>query len=161
MTDRNQERADWAENFTENFIGDRTDAEAVFWYGIYSLSMGFGTMFLYQLLDSTDWVALYASGFESRWFFYIPAAISWLMVSLFDSDFMRIIFKDMIALSVMGPFFGHWYAYGTYLMSYQNQDLDYWLGAFVWFCWTVFEELVQIILLPQVFSWADSARILN
>ena len=91
---------------------------------------------------------------------YIPAAMSWLMVSLFDSPFMRIIFKDMVALSTMGPFFNHWNAFGTWVYIGENDStFDYYLGGAIFFCWTLFEEVIQIVLLPQVFNWIDSASI--
>lgn len=163
MSDVNEDRGDAATEFTENFIGERNDAEAVFWYGIYSLIMSFGLIVVYHLIDGTDWIAMYGGvdGFKYKWYGYVPIAMTWLAVSLFDSKMLRIIFKDMAAFSVMGPFWYQWKAFGDYLLLSEggNQDLGYWLGAVVFFSWTVFEEIIQIILMPQILSWADDAGI--
>ena len=83
MSDTNEERGDSATEFTENFIGERNDAEAVFWYGTYSLIMSFGLIVVYHLIDGTDWIALYGGvdGFKYKWYGYVPIAMTWLAVS--------------------------------------------------------------------------------
>jgi len=140
------------------WIGDKNDAQAVYWYGIYSLIVGWGSALLWNELKSKSYAALYYEGFVSRFFAYIPVGMCWIMISLFDSPFTRTVFKDLVSLSVMGPFFGHWYAWGLYLLNLENEpSLDYYLAGGVWFAWTIFEEIVQIVLLPQVFDWIDSA----
>ena len=144
-------------------LGEQTIEEAVFWYGVYSNSMGLGFLLLWVLLNGESWVAWYKDGFLSRITFYLAAGVAWLMVLFFDGEFMRSIYLDIQALSVMGPFFFHWYGFAMYLMSILDLDggvLD-WIMLAVWFSLTVFEQILQIILLPKVFDWAYTAPIID
>ena len=59
----------------------------------------------------------------------------------------------------MGPFFFHWYGFAMYLISILDFDggvVD-WIFLAVWFCLTVGEQILQIVLLPKVFDWAYTA----
>jgi len=152
-----------AEDMANNLIGEQSPAEAVYFYGLYSLAMGGGFVLLWVLMNSNSFVFMYKDGFLSRIAFYLSAGIAWLMVSFFDGEYMRSIYTDIQALSVMGPFFFHWYAFGMYMMAVLDGagDLMDWIFLGVWFFETVFEQVFQIILLPKVFDWADSAEILE
>lgn len=149
------------EDGVNDFIGEKDPAGAVWFYGVYCLSMGGGFALLWVLLNKQSWVYSYKDGFLSRITFYLAAGAAWLMVSFFDGEYMRQIYTDIQALSIFGPFFFHWYGWGMMLMSVLEggKVLD-WIFLLVWAAVTVVEAVFQISLLPQVFEWAESAPIL-
>ena len=149
------------EDGVNDFIGEKDPAGAVWFYGVYCLSMGGGFALLWVLLNKQSWVYSYMDGFLSRITFYLAAGAAWLMVSFFDGEYMRQIYTDIQALSIFGPFFFHWYGWGMMLMSVLDggKVLD-WIFLLVWAAVTVVEAVFQITLLPQVFEWAESAPIL-
>ena len=150
------------EDGVQDFIGEKDPAEAVFFYGVYTLSMGGGFALLWVLLNKQSWVYLYKDGFLSRITFYLAAGMAWLMVSYFDGEYMRSIYTDIQALSIMGPFFFHWYGWGMMLMSVlENGKVLDWIFLAVWAAITVIEAVFQITLLPSVFDWAENAPILS
>ena len=77
------------EDVANDMIGEKDPAEAVWFYGVYSLGMGGGFALLWVALNSASWVALYKDGFLSRITFYLAAGVAWLMVSYFDGEYMR------------------------------------------------------------------------
>ena len=94
--------------------------------------------------------------------FYLPVAVGWIMVGLFDSEQMREIFGTLVSASILGPFFIEWWAFGMYLFDGDDvgySELMYYVWGSVWFAWTVFEMLVQIALVPQIMDWIDDAPI--
>ena len=142
-----------------NLLGEQTPAEAVFWYGVYSNSMGFGFILLWVLLNSESWMAWFKDGMLSRIVFYLSAGLAWLMVLFFDGKFMRTVYLDIQALSVMGPFFFHWYGFAQYLIAVLDFDgglLD-WIFLAIWAAVGITEQVFQIVLLPRVFDWAYTA----
>ena len=49
----------------------------------------------------------------------------------------------------MAPFWKEWYDYGVYLLLIENDDtLMYLVGLALWFVVTVFEGVIQLLLLP-------------
>ena len=94
--------------------------------------------------------------------FYTAATAAWLIVSFFDGEFMRTIYKDVMQISVFGPFFAHWYAFGLYLTFALDggRVIDLVFLA-VWFALTVVEEVIQLLMLPKVYEWAEDASILS
>ena len=84
-----------AEDAANDLIGEKNPEEAVFFYGVYSLSMGFGFVLLWVLMKGNSFVSLYMDGFLSRIAFYISAGVAWLMVSYFDGPYMREIYRDL------------------------------------------------------------------
>ena len=150
------------EDGVTDFIGEKDPAESVFFYGVYTLSMGGGFALLWVLLNKQSWVYSYKDGFLSRITFYLAAGMAWLMVSYFDGEYMRSIYTDIQALSIMGPFFFHWYGWGMMLMAVLSggKVMD-WIFLAVWAFVTVIEAVFQITLLPSVFDWAENAPILS
>ena len=137
------------EDSASEFIGERTDAEAVRWYGLYCLWLGGGTMLFWILLNNNAWVVKYSHGLYTKMYFYIPTGLAWIMVSMFDGELMRQIYKDIVALSIMAPFWKEWYDYGVYLLLLENDStLMYLVGLALWFFMTVFEGVIQLLLLP-------------
>ena len=151
-----------AEDMANDLIGERDPASAVFFYGVYTSCMALGFILFWEIMKSNSWVAMYKEGVLSRVTFYGAAGTTWLMVSFFDGEYMREIYRDIQALSIFGPFFIHWYAFGLYMIAMLDTGdaFDYIMLAF-WGAETVFEQLFQIILLPKVFEWADTAPILD
>ena len=93
-------------------IGKVKEDEAVFWYGVFSMSYGAIFMILYLTLNKFPAVSIYYNGFLSRMVFYLPCGMAWLMVALFDKPFMRDLFSKLTWVSVFGPFFTQWIAFG-------------------------------------------------
>ena len=75
--------------------------------------------------------------------------MAWLAVSMFDGPLTREIYKDIIALSIMAPFWKEWYDYTNYIFLIEYEDsLMYLIGLGLWFFLTVFEGIIQLLLLP-------------
>jgi len=107
-----------AEAAVADLIGaDKSPAEAVGFYGMYTLGMGGSFILLWVLLSDKTFVGWFRDGFLSRVTFYVAAGMAWLMVSFFDGPYMRTVYTDVQALSVMGPFFFHWYGVAMYLIT--------------------------------------------
>ena len=55
----------------------------------------------------------------------------------------------------MGPWFFHWYGLGNYLLNVVDFSggAAEWIMFFIWFCLTVGEQIVQIIMMPKLFKW--------
>ena len=150
----------FTEDLAERLVGDLSDAEAVFWYGVYSLIL---TATYVVLAGNTGDIFVRYSGvggFSSKYLFYFPAAMAWLAVSLFDSPFMRKIFKEVIAVSLMSPFYAQWKAYALYVYSFSDAVLagtvlvgDL-IGLPLWAFVTLLESVIQILLVPKIFNWA-------
>ena len=52
-------------------------------------------------------------------------------------------------MSIMAPFWMEWNDYGIYLLLLENESgLMYLIGLALWFLLTVFEGVIQLILLP-------------
>ena len=99
-----------AEDKVAGFIGDKNDGEAVRWYGMYSLTVGVGSIFFWMWFNDKTYIALNAKWFTYQMEFFVPVFITWLMVSFFDSEFMRETFSTVVSISILGPFAMHWYA---------------------------------------------------
>ena len=85
----------------------------------------------------------------TRIYYYLPTGIAWIMVSMFDGELMRQIYKDLIAYSMFAPFWKEWYDYSVYLLLLENDDtLMYLVGLGLWFFLNVFEGVIQLLLLP-------------
>ena len=116
---------------------------------------------LWIMMKTNSFVFRYLDGFLSRITFYLSAGMAWVMVSFFDGKYMREIYTEIQALSIMGPFFWHWYAFGIYLTGIlDNGDFMDFVFLGVWGAITVLEQVFQLILLPKVFEWAEEASIL-
>ena len=143
------DRGQGVEDRANNLIGDVDNAGAVRWYGLYCLWLGGGSMLFWILMNNNAWVVKYSVGIHTKMYFYLPTGIAWIMVSMFDGVLMREIYKDIVALSIMAPFWKEWYDYGVYLLLLENDDtLMYLVGLAIWFLMTVFEGVIQLILLP-------------
>ena len=88
----------------------------------------------------------------------------WLFVSFFDSEFMRMVYTTMVTVSVLVPFLVNWYILVDMWRRCDGSCLDdvslYIYTAF-YSAINVFQMIVDIILLPQIYNWADDAKILD
>ena len=98
------------EDRTSDWIGAEDDDAAVRWYGIMALLMGYAIIPAYWFLEDFNYVSLNWSWFRTVQAFFMPVGMGWLMVSFFDGQFMRAVFKDLVAVSLLGPFFAYWYS---------------------------------------------------
>lgn len=148
-----------AQDAMNNLIGDVSDAQSVFIYGIISFSWGALSLVLYLLLNKYFWVATYKSGWIGRALLYLPVGLSWIMVSMFDNWLMREIFYGMTFLSVMGAFVQQWYSFGTYLINNDGAygNFMFYIGLALYFVLTVTEQIMQIVLVPRIYNWSGAS----
>ena len=107
---------------------------------------------------------------------FLPIGMGWIMVSLFDGEFMRNIFADLAWLSILGPFFFHWYATINFIIAGEYgganwnrndatntayDEIWFWLTWVFMACLTIVEMILQVIILPRLFDWVDEAAILD
>lgn len=90
--------------------------------------------------------------------------MGWLFVSFFDSEFMRSVFRMLVTISVLGPFAINWY--NLVIMVYACDgscldDLSLYIWTAIYGAINVFQMIVDIILLPQIYNWTDDADILD
>ena len=133
------------------------------WYGIFSLIIGYGMLPIYWTLEDYTYVSLNWGWFRVMQAFFLPVGMGWLMVSFFDGDFMRRVFKDLVRTSLLGPFFAYWYYNASYLLysEYYEDKLKYWLwGAFFIFT-SLLEAVIQILVVPGVYRWSEKSDYLD
>ena len=134
-----------ASDAANGFIGERSDAEAVFWYGVYSFILGGGSLVAWVFVNElSDWMAAYEEGFMNRMVFYIPVGVVWLMVSYFDSDLMRQIFVDTVTFSVLGAWLFQVRIYTSWILDNQGNYTSLWfyLYSALWITWTFAEQVI-------------------
>lgn len=103
------------EDLAENLIGDRSNAEAVMWYGIASFVLSFGSMFTFAGMSGNQWVPMGSAWWASNVKWFLPVAMCWLLLSFIDTKFVREVFRDLVAASLLGPFYEHWSAIVTFV----------------------------------------------
>ena len=78
---------------------------------------------------------------------------------------MRAVFKDLVAVSLLGPFFAYWYYIADYFLwsenSYVRDDLDFWLWGAFYVVHSLLQAVTQIILIPSIFRWSDRSNYLD
>ena len=89
--------------------------------------------------------------------------MAWLMVSFFDGQFMRAVFKDLVAVSLLGPFFLYWWSNANYFLNseYYEDELKFWLWGVFFIVHSLFQAVTQIILVPGIFRWAEKTDYLD
>ena len=153
-----------AEDNVAGFIGDKNDGEAVRWYGMYNMWMTIGTLLWYMNFNNKWYIAGNFNWYMSQLQFSFPVFISWVMVSFFDGEFMREVFSDIVTLSILGPFAAHWYTLAQFYLAGEGSyldDLEFWLWFAIYGAFTIFQMIIQVVLLPQVYDWSDSASYLD
>ena len=146
-----------ADQQVSDFIGDQDDSQAVRWYGMYSLILSTGSIVAYNLFNTNSWVA------SSAWFTtnigsYFTVFMGWVFVSLFDSEFMRWIFRMLLVKNIYATIVTQ--SNNLVFMYYvYNSDVAVFIWMAIWGFLTMIQILVQAIVLPQVFDWTNSASI--
>ena len=153
-----------ADDKVDGFIGEKNNGEAVRWFGLYSMAMSVGTMFFWMFFNDLTYIWMNADWFYNQIEIFVPVFIGWLFVSFFDSELMRTIFSLLVTLSVLGPFASHWYHTATFYLSctdFCHDSLTFYIYLAAYVCFNFFQMIVDIILLPQIFDWADDAKIID
>merc|ERR1712045_1048821 len=117
-----------------------------------------------MFFNEKTYIWLNANWFYSQIQFFLPAFMGWIFVSLFDSPTMRDIYSMLVTISVMGPFANHWWRLANFFIGGEGSYLDeltFWLYFAAYVAFTFFQMIVDIILLPQIYDWADGARIVD
>ena len=161
---------------TSNFIGVETEAEAVRYYGWFGLIHSVGAVLIWINLNHKFYTATNLNWYTSQVYYFAPVGFGWLMLSFFDGDLMREIYKKVVLLSVIGPFWNHWWMIIDFILAgeFGGKDWDWTTGldgrtAYdeLWFylstalyaAYTIFQGLVQLQLIPMIIDWANSASI--
>ena len=153
-----------AEDAVGDFIGEKDNAGAVRWYGMYSLAMSVGTMFFYMFFNGRSYVAGNSAWYWSNIESFLPVVICWLMVSFFDGEFMRMVYADVVSASISGPFAAHWVVLAGFYLAGEGSYLDsvtFWIYFAGYAAFTIFQMIVQVIMLPSVMAWAEEAPTLD
>ena len=146
-----------ADQQVSDFIGDQDDSQAVRWYGMYSLILSTGSIVAYNLFNTNSWVAS-SVWLSNNVYSYFPVFMGWVFVSLFDSEFMRWIFRMLLVKNIYATIV---YQLNSIVMLYyfENSDVAVFIWMAIWGFLTMIQILVQAIVLPQVFDWTNSASI--
>ena len=76
---------------------------------------------------------------------------------------MRAVFKDLVAVSLLGPFFAYWYSNAQYFLysEYYEDELKYWLWGIFFVVHSLLQGVVQIVLVPGIFRWSEQTDYLD
>lgn len=149
------------EDQANKWLGDMSDDRAVFWYGVFSLIMGASFITLYILLNNNYMITAYAQGFFTKAGVYTAAGLSWIMVSMFDSEMMRGIHSDIVYMTVISAFALQWIDLIRFVWAYDGSysQFGFWGGLIIYFVFTVAEQILQILFVPRIERWSDTAEI--
>ena len=142
-----------AQDQVAGFIGDKNDAEAVRWYGLYSGILTLIGYFFWKEFSARTW------GFPGFWsatkMAYLPVFTGWLLVSYFDGEFMRTVFGMIVIYSVLTVNFTQWNLIISLFISNKLDDVDGWITVLLYSAFNIFQGIVQLILVPQIRNWSD------
>lgn len=164
------------EDRTSNFIGVETEAEAVRYYGWFGLIHSVGAVLFYINMNHNYYTAIASSWYTSNIYYFAPVGFGWLMMSYFDGELMRKIYRKIVLMSLIGPFWNHWWMIIDYILVGQNggkdwdwttgidgitayDELWFYLAGALYVFYTVFESLVQLQLAPMIINWTETASI--
>ena len=154
------EAGDALEEWADKILGKKSDAKAVFFMGVCSLSFSFVTMVLYWSLNRFYGVRALKIAFWVSQIAYLPQGIIWISSAFWDILMLRRVFKLSTSISLLAPFAGNWIAV-IFFMIYVDAnsmwaDWETWLGLILWVGWTVFIMIIQVTLSPKIFRWASA-----
>lgn len=146
------------------FVGSsEASTDDMLWYGVYSFGMAATFMVLQTYYSKQMWLLFYREGVTAHIVFYLGTGLSWLHYAFFYGDqqdkstntFLLMVYNDIAAFSVFGPFFWHFYALAKYLEDLWDLDgsatENEWIGLIMWVSLTLAEMLVQIYMMPGIF----------
>ena len=151
---------DWGDKIMKN----PTDAQVVMYYGISAWVVAGLALILYFSLNNVTWVmgALYWAFIitELAWW---PTAIIWMALAFWDAKWLRTVYETVITISFLGPFAGYWVALVMFMLAVDNGQCwgcwQTWLTIPIWVGWTIFNMIMQIAMVPNIFDWAQNAPI--
>ena len=114
---------------------------------------------MYMFFNNLTYVAGNSAWWITQIEYFVPVFMAWLFIGFFETDLMKDIFAMIVTLSILGPFAQLWNNLGTFYLAGEGSYLDnvtFWLWFAAYSCYTIFQMIVDIILLPSVFDWAGS-----
>ena len=92
---------------------------------------------------------------------YLPQGMIWVSSAFWDIVMLRKVTRISTALSLLAPFAGNWIAV-IFFMIYIDENSMWtewftWVGITLWLGWTFFAMIIQVVLSPKIFSWANTA----
>ena len=153
------DRGQAAEDRVGGWIGDLDDAQAMYWYGSFNLILGAGGTLLWMWFNNWTGVVRWSMGFQYHFYFFLPVGMSWFLSLFIDNDNLLSILRRLVIFGVFGPFYQGWYAFADYLwMWHEDVKLSYYLWGAAWFVSVIIEEIIQIILVPQVLNYLGDRK---
>ena len=149
---------------TQESLERSSPETSAIWYGVSSLVLGYGTLLVFILFNKFHYVAANKEWFMSVIVFFMPTGMSWAFLRWFPTDFMRKIFRLLSALSIFGPFFTHWAAIANFVLVAEDggkedtgyDEFGFYTALAAYVSVTMFQMVVQIVWLPEVFDWVDA-----
>ena len=102
------DRGGQLEDNVGGFIGDRTDSQAMYYYGMYGMIHSVGTVVFYIMLNGNRYVAFNYDWYLRQMEFFAPVGFVWLMMGFFDMPLLKGIMRDVCAISILGPWWYLW-----------------------------------------------------
>ena len=143
------------QNWIEEWIGNKSADEALNWYGLYSLALGFWGIFGWHLMNDNVNVARIPTWWTQLYRYYLPVGMTWWLLRFFGNyKFLSQTLWTVTGLSILGPFMHQTIAIGTFVASSENfyGDGDFWITLVGYTFATMCEMLVQIGVLKRVFQ---------
>lgn len=150
------EFGDNTEDAFNDLFGNPNDKKSALTYGVFCLASSMTSLIIYILTNKYVFVTSSYQYFYSHFATFTIGGMGWVSFMFFDSDLTRNIFRKALWVSVMGPYFAHWYGTTMFMLtgnnSYVNSKGDYkstsfgnimfWVTALLQLCLTLAEMLV-------------------
>ena len=137
---------DKLEEWFDKITGNKSDAKAVFFMGVCSLSLSFLIMLLYFILNRYVGIRALRIAFWVTQIAYLPEGIIWVSSQFWDIEMLRKVFKISTAISLLAPFAGNWIATIFFMVYADNAKLwktaGFWVGLILWLGWTAFAMFI-------------------
>ena len=102
------DRGGQLEDNVGSFIGDKSDSQTMYYYGMYGMIHSVGIVVFYIMLNGNRYVAFASDWYYRQIEFFAPVGFVWLMMGFFDYPLLYGIMKDVCVLSILGPFWYLW-----------------------------------------------------
>lgn len=155
------DRGGQLEDSVGDFIGDKTDSQTMYYYGMYGMIHSVGVVLLYILLNGNRYVAFARAWWVVQIEYFAPVGFVWLMMGFFDMPLLKGIMRDVCIVSVLGPFFYLPEELIDYVLAGESSHWDnlmYYVALAAYFFYTVIQMVFQITLLPGVFSYLEEGE---
>ena len=164
------------EDIANGIIGNLSNEQAANWYGMVSgLSSAIAAGLWILLNQDYYYVAALESFFLAHLFSFVPVSMTWFMMMFFpDNAFIQTVYYMLVTVSISGPFFLYWSEIITIVTwgEFTGDDGDlteptawdelmFYVAVASMVSVTIFEMIMQVTILPQVFSWAEEVETLG